>query len=242
MNTILHRLKEINMIFKCDKCNKEFNLMTKAKHCPVCGSAIEKIDLEKKIADLYLAGKTDKEIEDTIHISVITVDQILAKAAINGHIDSEKVIQMEYEDAIYALINDSWDGKLKTLKTKLPSECNYITINYFVRKKRRSAAAERHRLNSERVVKIRELIHAGKDIETIVNETGSSIYMAERILVEEIREDKSLANPYINNEYKSQILDIVNNPEWDGKLKSVKDQLPEIITYTNIKATIEQSK
>lgn len=230
------------MIFKCEKCNNELNLMKEAKYCPLCGSEIEKVNLDEKVVALYNSGKSIKDIEAELHVSTIAIDQIISKAAVNGDISTAGLIQTEYADDIQAVINNDWDGKLKTIKAKVPEDCTYVTINYYVRKARRSAAEERHRSNEEKALEVRKMIRSGKDMETILKETGSSIYMAERILVEEIKKDKAVANPYINNEYKSKILDIVNDPAWDGKLKTVKDQLPDEVTYTAIKATIEKNK
>jgi len=223
------------MIYRCNTCEKEINLMKDAKYCPICGNHIEPINLEERIAALYDAGKNLREISSELRTTEIVVGQVLAKAALDGMIGTDGLIQTEYEAAITAAMNDNWDGKLKTLKNTLPSECSYVTLNYYARKNRR--------MNAEaRTNRIRDMVKAGTPIMEIAEKTRVFVRTIERIMVEEIAKDKAVANAYINNDYKAQILEMVNAPDWNGKLRSIKEALPEEVTYTNIKATIAKNQ
>ena len=82
------------------------------------------------------------------------------------------------------------------------------------------------------------MLKSGTSIEQISDAVQASAVMIERIMVEEIKKDKAIANPYINNEYKTQIMEAASDPAWDGKLRTIKEKLPDEVTYTNIKATI----
>lgn len=223
------------MIYKCEKCNEEMKLMRKAKYCPICGSAIRPIDLEKKVADLYNSGKTVKEIAAELKMTEIALNQMISKAALNNKISSEGLIQAEYETAIMDVIMNNWDGKLKTIKKAVPDDCTYTTINYYVRKQKRVDG-------ESKVIEIRNMIKKGIDVRSIADTLKTSVLRVERVLVEEIEKDKAIANAYINTDYKAQIIEIVNSPDWDGKLRSIKNMLPDDVTYTNIKATIAKNK
>lgn len=223
------------MIYKCITCDKEINLMKNAHYCPICGSHIEPINLEERIAALYDSGKTLREISSELRTTEIVVGQVLAKAALDGLIAPDELIQTEYEAEITAAMNEDWDGKLKTLKNALPNDCNYVTLNYYARKNRR--------MNAEtRTNRIREMLKAGTPVMEIAEKTHVFVRTIERIMVDEIAKDKAVANAYINNDYKAQILEMVNSPDWNGKLRSIKEALPEEVTYTNIKATIAKNQ
>ena len=223
------------MIYRCSNCNEELTLMKGARYCPLCGHDIKPIDLEEKVSNLYNSGKTLKEIASELHITDIILDQVLAKAVINEHIPADKLIQTEYKDDIEAVITGEWDGKLKTIKTNVPDDCSYTTINYYVK-------LYRNNILGEKIDDIRSMIKRGVDITEISEQTGASTYVIERVLVEEIEKDKAIANPYINNDYKAKILEIAGSPEWDGKLRSIKKEMPEEVTYINIKATLAKNK
>lgn len=230
------------MIYKCNDCNTEMNLMKGAKYCPLCGKEISAVDIEKKVSDLHNAGKSVKEISTALQLTVISVEQILAKAADNGDIKTESLIQDEYASAIEAIMAGEWDGKMKTIKESLDPACTYTTINYYARRYRKKKAQERRNNLVEKRNIIANMLRAGKDIKEISAETDTSVYGIEKILVEEIEKDRAVANPYINQEYKARILEIVNDPEWDGKLRTIKEKVPEEVTYTNIKATIAKNR
>ena len=66
-------------------------------------------------------------------------------------------------------------------------------------------------------------------------------YQIEKILVEEIAKDKAIANPYINSENKSKVLEIANSADWDGRLKTIKEALPDV-SYLEINAIIAKNK
>lgn len=226
------------MIYRCDKCDTEMKLMKGAKYCPMCGNEIKPIDLEEKVAALYNSGKTANEIATELRMSDIVISQTLSKAAVNGNVSPEGLIQEEYGPAIKAVMDDNWDGMIKTVKKAMPEDCTYTTINYFARKNRREHAIERREKNEKRANEIRSMLKSGTSIEQIAETMHVSVMMIERIMVEEIRKDKAIANPYINNEYKTQIMDAAGDPAWDGKLRTIKEKLPDEVTYTNIKATI----
>lgn len=230
------------MIYKCDRCNKEMKLMKGANYCPICGTEIKPIDLEEKVAELYNSGKTMKEISAELRMTDIVVDQVIAKAALNGKVKTDSLVQTEYETAILEMMDNNWDGRLKTIKVAMPEDCTYTTINYYSRKHKRAVAEARRIENEKRVTEIRKLLRLGTDVQTIADEKHVSVFMVERIMLEEIEKDKAVANAYINNDYKAQILDLINDPDWDGKLGSIKSKLPEDVTYTNIKATIAKNK
>lgn len=230
------------MIYKCDRCNKEMKLMKGANYCPICGTKINPIDLEEKVAELYNSGKTMKEISAELRMTDIVVDQVIAKAALNGKVKTDNLVQTEYETAILEMMDNNWDGRLKTIKVAMPEGCTYTTINYYSRKHKRAVAEARRIENEKRVTEIRKLLRLGTDVQTIADEKHVSVFMVERIMLEEIEKDKAVANAYINNDYKAQILDLINDPDWDGKLGSIKSKLPEDVTYTNIKATIAKNK
>lgn len=223
------------MIYRCNTCDKEINLMKDAHYCPICGNHIEPINLEERIAALYDSGKNLREISAELRTTEIVVGQVLAKAALDGMIAADGLIQTEYEAEIMAAMNDGWDGKLKTLKNALPNECSYVTLNYYARQNRR--------MNAEvRTNRIRDMIKAGTPVMEIAEKTHVFVRTIERIMVEEIAKDKAVANAYINNDYKAQILEMANSPDWNGKLRSIKEALPEEVTYTNIKATIAKNQ
>lgn len=230
------------MIYRCNKCDKEMRLMNGAFYCPICSEKIKPIDLEARIAKLYNDGKTEKEMATDMQITDIVVNQMLAKAALNGLVKIDDLIQTEFESGIKNVLNSSWDGLLKTVKKAVNESCTYTTINYYARKNKREQAEVKRFENEKKVTDIRNLLKRGISVQKIADTVHCSVFMVERILLEEIEKDKAAANAYIREEYKAKILGIVNNPEWNGKLKSIKDQLPKDVTYTNIKATIAKNR
>lgn len=220
------------MIYNCDKCNKEINLMRGAHFCPVCGSKIHPIDFEGRVSKLHSEGKTDKEIAAELHVTEIVVGQTLAKAALNGRVEAD-VIQTEYADAIKKVMSDNWDGKTKSIKNAVPADCTYVTINYYVRKQRRENA-------EARTEKVREMIRAGRPVLEIAEELHLQPRSIETIMLQEIEKDRAVAEHYINPDYNDKIMDIISK-DWDGRIKSIKDAIPDI-TYTNIKAYLAKNK
>lgn len=226
------------MIFKCEKCGKEMKLEKSAKFCPECGGTVKRTDLDAKIAEMYNSGKTLKDICVELKMTAITVGQLLAKLSLDGKI-SDSLIQKNYENDIREVISSpDWDGKKKSIKMALPSNCSYITINYYVRKDRREKATA-HRLEAEaKAQKIRDMIHEGIPVAKISEKLQASNFLVEKLLVEEISTNKELAKPYMDESHTPLIMDLVNAPDYSGNPKDLKAKLPEDITYSEIKATL----
>lgn len=222
------------MTYKCTNCNNSFSLPTGAKYCPMCGSELKVVSLEEKVVAAYKEGKTPEKIAGELRINRYVLNQVLAKAIINGLIPETGLVQPEYKEQIEAVLKDNWDGKLKTVKEHVDENCTYTTICYYAKLYKSASMADR-------IETARSMIRKGVDVDTIINETDTTTYIVEDILIEEIKKDKAIANPYINNDYKAKIMEIANNPEWDRKLRSIKEQLPDEVTYTNIKATLAKA-
>lgn len=239
------------MIYNCDKCG-EINLgkIRNAKYCPICGNEVKLIDMSKKVVSRYTEllneGKKNceeimNEISKELHMSIRSVNQAVTKAALNEEIEKDGLVQEQYEHDIDAIVKDGWDGKLKTIKEKLPDDCTYLTICYYARKTRVQSAIERNAKRAEIDERIRSLVKVGTPVEQIIAETGAREYQIEKILVEEIAKDKAIANPYINSENKSKVLEIANSADWDGRLKTIKEALPDV-SYLEINAIIAKNK
>ena len=223
------------MIYRCRKCENEMNLSKGSKYCPKCGGEITPIDIGKKIADLHMAGKTPKEISHELKVSELIVIQMLAKLALDSVIPTDGLIQVEYGPEINKIMAGDWGGKLKTIKTALSPECTYTTIQYFARQNRRENAKER---DIKKVDEIYELITQGKSIEDIAKAVGFSNYRVSRLFMDEIAKNHALAAPYLDEHYTEDIIKIVENPDWNGRVNPVKKALPDDVSYSTICATL----
>lgn len=228
------------MLYTCENCKKEMNLGKEAKFCPVCGKELEKADVKVHVVELFNEGLNSKKIASKLAMSTISVDQILARAALNGDISATGLIQEKYGDKIRDIMDDNWDGQLKTIKKALP-DCTYVTINYYVRSEKRKKAQKKQELKAKLIEDVKALIKNGVALDKIMADTGASGYLVERLLVEEIKNDKSIATAYINLENESKILELSNDPAWDKKLKTLKEKLPETVSYAEIKAVLAKN-
>ena len=157
----------------------------------------------------------------------------MARAVADGKVATDGLVQTEYEEKINNVMNTDWDGKLKTVKSAVP-EATYLTINYYATKRHKEDVVRR-------VEKATEMVNNGEAIDKIADETKLSPFSVEKIMVQEIGKDKAVADPYIDSSYEDQILEIINSGDWDNRLSTIKNAIPEA-TYTCIKAVVAKNR
>ena len=82
-----------------------------------------------------------------------------------------------------------------------------------------------------------DLYASGKSFDEIADIYGVKRMTAENNVLEAIPDRTDIdINQFIDNVYESQIKDMLSDPDWDGKLKSIKEKLPETVSYLCIKA------
>ena len=221
------------MIYRCDNCNSDVTYKAGAKYCPMCGGALKRVNLENRIAEMYNAGNTEKQIAANLRITDILVSRTLARAVADGKVATDGLVQTEYEEKINNVMNTDWDGKLKTVKSAVP-EATYLTINYYATKRHKEDVVRR-------VEKATEMVNNGEAIDKIADETKLSPFSVEKIMVQEIGKDKAVADPYIDSSYEDQILEIINSGDWDNRLSTIKNAIPEA-TYTCITSVVAKNR
>lgn len=82
-----------------------------------------------KYVDMYLKNKTFKEIADFYKVQISTVENAVLEAAKNNSdISIDSFIDHKYENMILEFADESWDGLLRSIKSKLPEEVSYLCI------------------------------------------------------------------------------------------------------------------
>lgn len=233
------------MKYRCNTCEKEMNLAKGAHFCPTCGTELERVvqphtgSLKDKVIEKYNEGTPVRQIAVELKANTLTVCEIITKALLPTGV-VPNFVQMEYVDEIKALIGDEPVRQLKPIKEQVPADCTYETIAYVVNEVRREIAADRRVQKEAAMEQLRMDILAGRAIEDIKNETGLSNFVIERAVVDLINTDPEKGTAYLQAEYEDEIARLASDPEWDGKLKTLKDRLPEDCTYITIKAVLSK--
>lgn len=233
------------MKYRCNTCEKEMNLAKGAHFCPTCGTELERVvqphtgSLKDKVIEKYNEGTPVRQIAVELKANTLTVCEIITKALLPTGV-VPNFVQMEYVDEIKALIGDEPVRQLKPIKEQVPADCTYETIAYVVNEVRREIAADRRVQKEAAMEQLRMDILAGRAIEDIKNETGLSNFVIERAVVDLINTDPEKGAAYLQAEYEDEIARLASDPEWDGKLKTLKDRLPEDCTYITIKAVLSK--
>ena len=95
-------------------------------------------------AELFKDGKTLQEISNLKEVRVETVEGHIVSAFERGEIESiDCLIHEEYvEDVLRIIEQQEWDGKLRSIKEKLPEECTYISIKSIIAKNKKGLYAK----------------------------------------------------------------------------------------------------
>lgn len=233
------------MKYRCNTCEKEMNLAKGAHFCPTCGTELERVvqphtgSLKDKVIEKYNEGTPVRQIAVELKANTLTVCEIITKALLPTGV-VPNFVQVEYVDEIKALIGDEPVRQLKPIKEQVPADCTYETIAYVVNEVRREIAADRRVQKEAAMEQLRMDVLAGRAIEDIKNETGLSNFVIERAVVDLINTDPEKGAAYLQAEYEDEIARLASDPEWDGKLKTLKDRLPEDCTYITIKAVLSK--
>ena len=95
------------------------------------------------------------------------------------------------------------------------------------------------RLSHEEMVNcVDNAIREGKSPEEIMEASRANTYIVEREIVRMIREEGVNATPYIQAEYADDIVTKATAGDWDRKLRTLKDGMPEDCSYLTIKAVL----
>lgn len=81
--------------------------------------------------------------------------------------------------------------------------------------------------------KVLDLYAQDKPVKTIATRLRTNVLTACDIINKELAKRNEVPN-YVQIEYVEQIKPLVSNRTWDGKLKPIKEQLPEDCTYETI--------
>lgn len=88
-----------------------------------------------------------------------------------------------------------------------------------------------------------ELFNSGKSIEEIATFADIKAQTVENYILNAYeRGQVDNVDSMIQIEYVQCILNVINATDWDGRLRSVKDALPEECTYASIRAVIAKNK
>lgn len=88
-----------------------------------------------------------------------------------------------------------------------------------------------------------DLFNSGKSIEEIAQNANVKVQTVETHILNAYEQGKiDSVDKLIQSEYEQKVLDIVNAGNWDGKLRSVKDAMPEDCNYLSIRAIIAKNK
>lgn len=91
--------------------------------------------------------------------------------------------------------------------------------------------------------KVFKLYEEGKTVNEIASETGKTEDDVIELLIYAYREGKAVnIDDFIHPEYEKMILELVNKDEWDGYKKSLKNQLPNEVSYNEINAVLTKHK
>ena len=222
------------MIKRCIECNTERNYPKNYDHCPMCGGKLEKLSLKDYIMAMYNRGTPVREIASKIHMNNLSVCDVVSKELAKTN-EIPNYVQEVYVEQIKPLVSGKeWDGKLKPVKVQLPAECTYETIAYVADMARRARKVS----HEEMVVHINKAIREGRSPEEIMEMTGANTYVVEREIVKMIRENGVDATPYVQAEYVNDIVTKASASDWDGKLRTLKEGMPEDCSYLTIKAIL----
>lgn len=222
------------MLKHCVECNAEREYPKYYEFCPVCGGRLEKASMKEYIMATYNKGTPVRTIAGNIRKNNLFVcDIINRELAKTG--DVPAYVQTGYISQVRPFVADKdWDGKLKPIKEQLPDDCTYETIAYAVDLIKR----EGRLTHDEMVNYVENAIREGKSPEEIMETTGANTYIVEREIVKMVREDGVDATPYIQAGYADDIVTKATAGDWDGKLRTLKEAMPEDCSYLTIKAVL----
>ena len=222
------------MIKRCVECKTEKDYPKYFEFCPVCGGKLEKLTMKEYIMTMYDKGTAVRTIAGNIRKNPLFVCDIINRELAKTN-TVPNYIQTEYIDQIRPFVSDNdWDGKLKPIMEQLPEDCTYDTIAYVADMVRREG-----RLSHEEMVNcVDNAIREGKSPEEIMEASGANTYIVEREIVRMIREEGVNATPYIQAEYADDIVTKATAGDWDRKLRTLKDGMPEDCSYLTIKAVL----
>lgn len=222
------------MMKRCVECNTVREYPRHFDFCPVCGKKLEKLSMKEYIMTLYDKGTPVRTIAANIRKNPLFVCDIINHELAKTN-TVPAYIQTDYIDQIKPFVSDKdWDGKLKAVKEQLPEDCTYETIAYVADMVRREG-----RLSHEEMVNcVDNAIRDGKSPEEIMEASGANTYIVEREIVRMIREEGVSATPYIQADYADEIVTKATASDWDRKLRTLKESMPEDCSYLTIKAVL----
>lgn len=200
---------------------------------------------KEKFLKLYNDEKTINEIGIELGMDVRKVETQIINLYKNGEIGSiDRFINPERESQIITLASDSkWDGYLRSIKSKIP-EVDYMEIQSVICKhhlEREKRKREKGKFrNTFSMNKYYEMFEVGKTIQEIADRYDVSRNTVENNILRYMNEHSDCSvsfDAFIDSKYESMILNCIPK-DWDGKLRIIKDSLPEGVSYTCIKAVL----
>lgn len=200
---------------------------------------------KEKFLKLYNDEKTINEIGIELGMDVRKVETQIINLYKNGEIGSiDRFINPERESQIITLASDSkWDGYLRSIKSKIP-EADYMEIQSVICKhhlEREKRKREKGKFrNTFSMNKYYEMFEVGKTIQEIADRYDVSRNTVENNILRYMNEHSDCSvsfDAFIDSKYESMILNCIPK-DWDGKLRIIKDLLPEGVSYTCIKAVL----
>ena len=159
-----------------------------------------------------------------------------------------RILYQLYQSKDIKLEDILTDTQYNTLKTSVENIINSGYEPYELDAMSRICRAERREINratvlQERKEEVFNLAQVGMSVSEITEQVSFGQSAVEKHLLELIQEGLIPIEDYLSTSVETTILDAIKSiPEWNGRLKPVKEIISEDISYFEIRLTIYKNK
>lgn len=190
--------------------------------------------------NLYNENKSLEEIASELSIDRDSVVDLLIDAyKDNKPVKIEDFVSKEHEEAILKLAtSDNWSGYLRDIKDSLPTDVPYCEIRTVLVLHNINKEKDKSKMGLLSNDKYVNMYLDKKSFREIADYYKVKLSTVENAVLESAKTNASInIDSFIDPAYEARILELADE-KWDGFLRTIKEVLPENVSYMCIKAVL----